>query len=63
MNVYAEVDLELKAKALASCEMREEGTPQKPWREHRRGRPGQSVADLIGLARERETVQDLSEGA
>jgi integrase len=31
-NVYAEVDLEMKAKALANCEV-EEGEPQKPWRE------------------------------
>jgi site-specific recombinase XerD len=31
-NVYAEVDLETKAKALASCEVQEEGMPQKPWR-------------------------------
>src|SRR5262245_18246871 len=31
-NVYAEVDLEMKAKALASCEP-ETGTPQRPWRE------------------------------
>ncbi|MCI0462156.1 MAG: site-specific integrase [Gemmataceae bacterium] len=31
-NVYAEVDLEMKAKALANCEV--EGVePQKPWRE------------------------------
>ena len=32
-NVYAEADLEMKAKALASCEVREEGIPRKPWRE------------------------------
>ena len=32
-NVYAEVDLEMKAKALASCEVEEEGEGQKPWRE------------------------------
>jgi site-specific recombinase XerD len=31
-NVYAEVDLEMKAKALASCEVEEE-KPAKPWRE------------------------------
>ncbi|HEY7159399.1 MAG TPA: tyrosine-type recombinase/integrase [Gemmataceae bacterium] len=31
-NVYAEVDLEMKAKALASCEVEGE-EPQKPWRE------------------------------
>lgn len=31
-NVYAEVDLEMKAKALATCEIKEE-KPQKPWRE------------------------------
>jgi site-specific recombinase XerD len=31
-NVYAEVDLEMKAKALASCEVEEDGL-QKPWRE------------------------------
>jgi site-specific recombinase XerD len=32
-NVYAEVDLEMKAKALANCEVQVEGTSQKPWRE------------------------------
>jgi len=31
-NVYAEVDLEMKAKALASCEIEEQKT-QRPWRE------------------------------
>jgi len=31
-NVYAEVDLEMKAKALANCEITED-KPQKPWRE------------------------------
>ena len=31
-NVYAEVDLEMKAKALANCEIKEEGSP-KPYRE------------------------------
>jgi integrase/recombinase XerD len=32
-NVYAEVDLEMKAKALANCEVKEENEPGKPWRE------------------------------
>jgi site-specific recombinase XerD len=32
-NVYAEVDLEMKAKALANCEIESE-KPQKPWREN-----------------------------
>ena len=32
-NIYAEVDLEMKAKALAKCEVEEEGQAQKPWRE------------------------------
>jgi integrase/recombinase XerD len=32
-NVYAEVDLEMKAKALASCEVEIEGQACKPWRE------------------------------
>jgi site-specific recombinase XerD len=33
-NVYAEVDLEMKAKALANCEVGEEGERErKPWRE------------------------------
>ena len=32
-NVYAEVDLETKAKALASCEVEEKGETQQPWRE------------------------------
>jgi len=31
-NVYAEVDLEMKTKALANCEVKEE-KPQKPWRD------------------------------
>jgi len=31
-NVYAEVDLEMKAKALANCEVEEE-KPKRPWRE------------------------------
>jgi integrase/recombinase XerD len=30
-NVYAEVDLEMKTKALAKCEIKK-GKPQKPWR-------------------------------
>jgi site-specific recombinase XerD len=33
-NVYAEVDLEMKAKALANCEVKEP-EPQKPWRENK----------------------------
>jgi integrase/recombinase XerD len=32
-NVYAEVDLEMKAKALARCEVEEEEQAQQPWRE------------------------------
>ena len=31
-NIYAEVNLEMKAKALATCEV-EKGKPQKPWRD------------------------------
>jgi integrase/recombinase XerD len=31
-NIYAEVDLEMKAKALANCEVEEEEA-KKPWRE------------------------------
>ena len=31
-NIYAEIDLEMKAKALALCEV-EEGTPTRRWRE------------------------------
>jgi integrase/recombinase XerD len=31
-NVYAKVDLEMKAKALANCEVTEE-KPTRPWRE------------------------------
>jgi integrase/recombinase XerD len=31
-NIYAEVDLEMKAKALANCEVKED-EPKKPWRE------------------------------
>jgi integrase len=32
-NVYAEVDLEMKAKALANCEPTVEGETPPPWRE------------------------------
>jgi hypothetical protein len=33
-NVYAEVDLEMKAKALANCEVGEEDEQERrPWRE------------------------------
>ena len=31
-NVYAEVDLEMKAKALANCQIKDE-KPKKPWRQ------------------------------
>jgi integrase/recombinase XerD len=31
-NIYAEVDLEMKAKALANCEVKEDEA-KKPWRE------------------------------
>jgi site-specific recombinase XerD len=31
-NLYAEVDLEMKAKAMANCEVKED-EPKKPWRE------------------------------
>lgn len=34
-NIYAEVDLEMKAKALANCEVKED-EPKKPWREDKR---------------------------
>jgi len=34
-NVYAEVDLEMKAKALSSCEVKD-GKPNKLWREDQR---------------------------
>jgi integrase/recombinase XerD len=32
-NVYAEMDLEMKAKALAKCEVTEGTNPTRPWRE------------------------------
>jgi site-specific recombinase XerD len=32
-NVYAEVDLEMKARALGRCEPPGEGGPRMPWRE------------------------------
>jgi site-specific recombinase XerD len=32
-SVYAEIDLERKAKAVANCEVKEEEKPHKPWRE------------------------------
>ena len=31
-NVYAEVDLEMKTKALANCEVKDE-KPKRPWRD------------------------------
>jgi len=31
-NIYAEVDLDMKAKALANCEVKGQGS-HKPWRE------------------------------
>jgi site-specific recombinase XerD len=34
-NVYAEVDLEMKAKALVKCEIKD-GKPKKPWRNNAR---------------------------
>jgi integrase/recombinase XerD len=34
-NVYAEVDLEMKAKALANCDVGNNEPPQKPWREEK----------------------------
>jgi integrase/recombinase XerD len=33
-QVYADVDMEMKAKALANCEIKEE-KPKKPWREQK----------------------------
>jgi site-specific recombinase XerD len=32
-NIYAEVDLEMKARALANCEVKEGDKAKKPWRE------------------------------
>ena len=32
-NIYAEVDLEMKAKALARCEVAEDSEAETPWRE------------------------------
>jgi integrase/recombinase XerD len=32
-NIYAETDLEMKAKALAMCEVSSEPKTKKPWRE------------------------------
>lgn len=32
-NVYAEVDLQMKAEALATCEVKDSGTTPKPWRD------------------------------
>jgi integrase len=32
-NIYAEIDLEMKAKALANCELVSESKPRKRWRE------------------------------
>jgi integrase/recombinase XerD len=33
MNIYAEIDLEMKALALAKCQVLEEGQPSKRWRD------------------------------
>ena len=35
-NVYAEIDLEMKAKALAKCEISTENQPHHHWREDQR---------------------------
>ena len=32
-NIYAEIDLEMKAKALAKCELTPDSKPKKPWRD------------------------------
>lgn len=32
-NIYAEIDLEMKAKALAKCEVTDAGKPQRHWRD------------------------------
>jgi len=32
-NIYTEIDLEMKAKALAKCEVSEEPQPHKQWRD------------------------------
>jgi integrase/recombinase XerD len=32
-NIYAEIDLEMKAKALAKCELIPESKPKKRWRD------------------------------
>ena len=32
-NIYAEMDLEMKAKALAKCEVTDASQPKRPWRD------------------------------
>jgi integrase/recombinase XerD len=32
-NIYAQIDLEMKAKALAKCELTDEPSNGKPWRD------------------------------
>ena len=32
-NIYAEIDLEMKAKALAKCELSPDSKPKKRWRD------------------------------
>jgi site-specific recombinase XerC len=32
-NIYAEMDLEMKAKALAKCEVTDASRPKRPWRD------------------------------
>lgn len=35
-TMYAEIDLEMKARALAKCEVTDHGKPAKPWRENQK---------------------------
>ena len=34
-NIYAEIDLEMKAKAMALCDAAAEPGPQRPWKENK----------------------------
>jgi integrase/recombinase XerD len=35
-SMYAEIDLEMKARALAKCEVTDHGKPARPWRENQK---------------------------
>ncbi len=46
-NIYAEIDLEMKAKALAKCEIPDQTGSKKPWREDPDLRTGAKIISQI----------------